>query len=391
MRLINRSADYTIFVRGFPAGDRIYGAGVGDAGKIAPGQAVEIGMTSNPVQLEVKHNWVFGAPIMKADPNQLFPSSITVIFTGERLVGLTSELLSLMNPGGYVDDTQPNKPTQLAVDFARVSTATLALLEGLISGYAPAGMAKGVGVGTVKMASVLVGIFANQSSVPSLKLDDITASMEKVLDEHEARVRVPAILAATTWFDSYVQKSRDKLKSATDPSGIDLSDYDRKEFEKELNQHLDGLTPFIPSLDIFTSNRSIRKYVIPEYILGVSLYLQLRRIELILKQAKTPLDAHDIKAIKDKAEDFFKALQQSEEDFVELRKKIIHDYPIASWESSSGWYDDFNSELVPPQPEADKLRRGLVFKYLKGDRWIIKKALGSLDQMVTNLAQIPVS
>lgn len=280
-----------------------------------------------------------------ASTSRLFSSDHTVIYTGgQQLVEITNELQALMNPGQYIDVAHPNKPTQLAVDFARVSGAILALLEGLVSGYAPAGMAKGVGVGTVKMASVLIGIFANQSSLPSLKLSDIVESVAKVIDEHDAGIQISYILDAVTWFDNYVQKSQ-KLKDAADPSGIDLSDYDRKEFEKELHQHLDEVTQFVPALGVLTRNRNIRKHVIPEYILGVSLYLQLRRIELILKQLQTPLDSHDIDSVKDQAGIYYKALKESEEDFVSMRKEIIQKYPLYE---SQAWYDDFNSYAVPP-------------------------------------------
>ncbi len=165
-----------------------------------------------------------------------------------------------------------------------------------------------------------------------------------MIDEHDAGIQISYILDAVTWFDNYVQKSQ-KLKDAADPSGIDLSDYDRKEFEKELHQHLDEVTQFVPALGVLTRNRNIRKHVIPEYILGVSLYLQLRRIELILKQLQTPLDSHDIDSVKDQAGIYYKALKESEEDFVSMRKEIIQKYPLYE---SQAWYDDFNSYAVPP-------------------------------------------
>jgi hypothetical protein len=165
---------------------------------------------------------------------------------------------------------------------------------------------------------------------------------------------------------------------------IDLSPYDRKHFVDELNDTLDGVTEFRGTMDTLEHNPGIRRFVIAEYILGIGLRLHLERLQLLLKQEKEPLDRHDIEAVRGMALRYENTLRKTEEDFLKLRQEILSKYPLAD---SKNIYDEGQRPgeihaYVPPQPELEKLITGINMKYLKGDRWLIRKTCKSLKEMV---------
>jgi hypothetical protein len=387
MRIINRYSD-PIFVRAFAPKDGAHAFGITERDMLRTGEYFDWGMGQDTVQLEFKNGGYGyrGTTIEAASTDRQFSNAGTTVFaaTGRAVDLSNAALRQLMNPGQYFDLDNPSQQTQIAFDYQQVTGIGLTLLAALVTGYAQPSLVLGAATASLGLASVILSMFQT-SSPPSLQLSDITQSLQKVIDENEARTTVPHILSASDWFDKYVKKSAALQKPAPPGFKIDLKPYDREQFVDELNKHLDEVTPFLPALAVLTANRDIRKHAIPEYILGVGLHLHMERIQLLLKQEKEPLDQHDITSLKGRIDRYKTVLSYSEDDFKKMRDEIFQQYPLAN--PGLGGYEE-GVTFVPESPEAIQLGKGITVKYLKGDRWIIKNAIDKLAGMNQELNQL---
>ncbi|MDX1693907.1 MAG: hypothetical protein R3208_09080 [Ketobacteraceae bacterium] len=304
-----------------------------------------------------------------------------------RPVTIDNKVKALMNPGGVLSEPGDESLSKPEISLHHFLGTALALVDGLVAGYAQKGLVLVGGKTGVGLAGVIMSMFesAPEPRFPDLAM--IADTLNVVLDEHDAHIYRSHILAAATWFDRYVRKSASlSQETAAENMEIDLTPYHRAQFLDELNDILDGVTDFKGSMDILENNRDIRKYVIAEYILGIGLRLNLERINLLVKQEQQPLDIHDIETVQQLARRYDQTLKEAEEDFVAMREKIFHDHPLIDpkYIIDEG-LDQAVRVYARPQPEVEKLVKGINMKYLKGDRWLIRKTRHSLKLLIEEL------
>jgi hypothetical protein len=399
LKIINRIGR-KVYWRTFKADDDLHMGGL-KSGDLESGAETNVGMGHDQVQMEIKESVrstfflpsYAGRSIHAASTSEKFSNRGTVILaeTG-RPVAINQKVQELMNPGGVLSDKGDKSLSQPEISLHLFLNTALALVDGLVAGYAQPSLILGGGKTGVGLAGVIISMF---ESAPEPQFPDLTMiadTLNVVLDEHDAHKYRAHILAAAEWFDRYVRKSASLSQgTATENVEIDLTPYDRAQFLDELNDKLDGVTDFKGAMDILENNRDIRKHVIAEYILGIGLRLNLERISLLVKQEKQPLDIHDIDTIRQLAKRYDQTLKEAEEDFVAMRAKIFRDHPLIDpkYIIDEG-LDQSVRAYVTPQPEVEKLVKGINMKYLKGDRWLIRKTRKSLKLLIEELEHFTI-
>ena len=299
MRIINRmnpKPANSIYWRTFKPDDGSHIIGEHD-GRLNLNDIINVGSSYGSVQLELKWGGVTNTTLLAASTNRTYNTSHTLVLNDVSSVAVVDdEAKALLILGGWNETSPQNTPQVLSLlppDFVQVLNVMMALVDGIAVGYASTSVGLGGAKGAVGLASSILGMFSEAGQQPeSLGLAEIGNTVQTIINENQARIAAAKVLMVCGWFDRYVQKSA-SLKQKGELTD-DLGDYDKNQFIDELDDHLDGQTDFLGAMADLEHNRNIRKYVIPQYIMGVMLHLNLERLKLVVKRQSTPLDVHDI-------------------------------------------------------------------------------------------------
>ena len=327
------------------------------------------------------------APRINASKDNTFDDSLDVVFTGDRLIKLDDNYRRLV---GLPTSVPTSGKATLAVDFQKVIKAVLTLAEALVSNSWTDTPTKWTQAGLFKVAAGLADIFAPTVPGKTLTIDDVKVAVQSVVDENEARTLAPDVVDLATWLNLYVEKSSLLAKGSPNPSTVELTDYDRNQFLEELNDRVDGKTPFLSSMGKLRDNRAIRKHVIPTYLMGVILHLHLEILNLAVKRASTPLDVADINALLGKANRYVNTLSELEQDYVSFCKALANQYPLMGTLDQIG-RTDLSIVYAEPMPkEAIALAQGAITKWLQGDRMVIATTAEKLTAFISKVEKMPV-
>ncbi len=403
MRIIFRSNGgpvSTVYYRIFDADDTMHWIGLSDGkidlskyGRESRDAFKDLSTGHSKVTLELKWSGVTGSSIVNADKHYSGTSNVVVtpVMTP---VEITSEPLELIKLSGKSDQTilrdigNIQAQQGFTFDAKQAADIAMAIVDGLIGGYAKTSVVLGTSKTGVGLAGQILNLFGTSTQPEPLKLEDITSSLIAALSQNEAKVQSAKIMLVSRWLDHYISKSI-ALSSAGGNAGQDLSDYDKQEFRDELNAHLDGRTDFLGAMAVLEHNREIRQYVIPEYIIGLTLRLHMERLHLHVKKEQSPLDSHDIERVISLAKGYVATLHECEADFKKLRADLTRKYPLIAqnWEDyttlppGSGIIDVVDMS----GPEGACFGRGITVRYLAGDRWLITKTITALNRIIKEM------
>ena len=403
MRLIFRSSGgpvSTVYYRIFDADDTLHWIGLADGkidlsryGRNSRDAYKDLSPGHSKVTMELKWGGITGSAIVSAK-KQYSEHSNVVITPVMTPVEITTEPMDLIKLSGKSDQTilrnrgREESEQTFMLDAKKAADIAMAVVDGLIGGYAKTSVVLGTSKTGVGLAGQILSLFGSNTKPEPLKLEDITSSLIEALSQNEAKVQSAKIMLVSRWLDHYISKSI-ALSTQGNAAGQDLSEYDKQEFRDELNAHLDGRTEFIGALAVLEHNREIRKYAIPEYIMGLTLRLHMERLHLHVKKEQSPLDEHDIAKIISLAQGYVTTLHECESDFKKLRADLIRKYPLidSSWEDytnpapGSGIIDVVDMS----GPEGSCFGRGITVKYLAGDRWLIIKTISALSALIKEM------
>lgn len=397
MRIINRinpSGAGAIYWRTFEPDNTLHIVGEHD-GRLKLNESIDLGSKYNEVQFELKWGGLTGTSILAPSSSRKYKTNSTLVLNlHSKVAEIDEEAKKLLILGGWIETSsadQKQGPSILPTEFQKLLNVVMALVDGLAVGYAKTSLALGVSKGTVGLASSILGMFSEHSQPESLGLAEIGDTVKNIIEEHQAKLDAAKITMVCRWFDGYVKKSASQQQS-TDPS-MDLNPYDKAQFIDELDEHLDGQTDFLGAVANLEHNRDIRKYVIPEYIMGVILHLNLMRLQLVIKQESTMLDVHDINQIIGLSEKYIRTLNECEEDFKQLRASLAEKCPLIT-----DTWEDFTTPkpngglvvIAGPTPEGEAYGRGITVKYLSGDRWLTDRTIEQIKGVIEQLQKLNV-
>jgi hypothetical protein len=217
----------------------------------------------------------------------------------------------------------------------------------------------------------------------------VQKALEAVVADTLVKQNRAHIIAAQEWFDGWLRKCSKTASSEGSPSN--LSESDKVTFTTELEAYLLGKTPFKGALDELRFNGDWRVLCVPEYIMGMSLFLHLRRIKLLLKQETAAIEVGDVEGLLDLISKFRSSLVETERDFRAKRAEFFRRHPIAD-EHFANYLDDGSVTFVGFDPvEARRAAAGLTAKYLKGDRKLIARTVQGLDEAMAQLTHLHIS
>ncbi len=123
----------------------------------------------------------------------------------------------------------------------------MAIVDGLIGGYAKTSVVLGTSKTGVGLAGQILSLFGTSTQPEPLKLEDITSSLIAALSQNEAKVQSAKIMLVSRWLDHYISKSI-ALSAAGGNAAQYLSDYDKQEFRGDGDSGSEAVSGCAPAL-----------------------------------------------------------------------------------------------------------------------------------------------
>ena len=287
-----------------------------------------------------------------------------IVFTG---VGLAALDTAFFNLTGVYPPTQNNDqrtPFPQTI-LLQVLNAVGSLTQALVSSAWTDNATKWLQAGVFNAAGSLWTIFgpkpANPQSDP-LNLDDVTKAVADVIDNDDAQNAAAEILAVSAWLRNYVNISQD-INAGAQPQNVTQTN---DGFSQAVIDALLPTSNFVFQMSILKTRPEVCKYVIPVYILGIYLHLNLQRIYMALKGLVA--DPLQNSILYSAAYGYQGTLAGCDSGYLSLLHQLLTTYPLAGQNINS--LDNYTG-LDNNDAELYYLGRAAISKYLGGNRRVL--------------------
>lgn len=172
-------------------------------------------------------------------------------------------------------------PSRILTDDAAMRQVML-VVSGLFNGLAAALSAGGtpfavaVGMSTTMASLIGSGMSTADGPPPAASIGVITQALLDVLQQQGARDSALNLIANYEWFTDYTRQIADFRKRGQDAPNTLMQIFDQG---RRTALSPDGSSLFV-ALTTISRQPSLARYIVPELLLGVALYLHLKRIEI---------------------------------------------------------------------------------------------------------------